>query len=60
MPTKIYRIAVTNTERGYIEVKAATTEEAYDKAYEENNNGGFVSYNTDTHIDGVLEIRELP
>ena len=49
-----YRIAITMEEHGYVEVEASDETEAYEKAGEELNNGGFVSYKSECYIGKIL------
>lgn len=50
---KQYRIEITMTEYGYVDVWASDKYRAKERAEEESNNGGFVGVNSDALIGKV-------
>lgn len=56
---KKYRIAVTMTEHGYVEVQAENKAEALEKAQEESDSGGFVGINSEGSIGEIIEVKQI-
>lgn len=56
---KLYRVAFTMVEEGYVEVEAESEAEARSKAPEIEEFGGFISTNSFGEVGKVLEVLEI-